>query len=61
MAVRWYRWLEGQLWGAVAQPSHDALGQQVGQGAVHSRVRLAEKERQFRRIDEGSPAEGIEH
>ena len=45
--------------GAVVYSPGDALGQQVGKGAVDRRVRLAENERQFRRIDEGRPAEGI--
>ena len=44
----------------MARPRHDAFGQQVGKGAVDRRVRLAENERQFRRIDEGRPAEGVE-
>ena len=44
----------------MAHPPADAFGQQVGQGAVDGRVRLAENERQLRRIDEGRPAEGVE-
>ena len=44
----------------VAYSPGNALGQQVGKGAVDRRVRLAENERQFRRIDEGRPAEGVE-
>ena len=40
----------------MADPPNDA----VGQGAVDRGVRLAENERQLRRIDEGRPAEGVE-
>ena len=36
-------------------------GQQVDQGTVNRGVRLAEDERQLRRVDEGRPAEGVEH
>ena len=36
------------------------VGQQAGQGAVNRGVRRAENERQFRRIDERRPAEGVE-
>ena len=49
-----------QVDGAVACPPHDAVGQQAGQGAVDRRVRLAENERQLRRIDERRPAESID-
>ena len=44
----------------MAHPPDDAIGQQVGQGAVDRRVRLAEDARQLRRIDERRPAEGVE-
>ena len=44
----------------MARPPHDAFGQQVGQGAVDGRVRLAENGRQLRRINERCPAEGVE-
>ena len=33
----------------------------TGQRAVDRGVRLAEDERQLRRVDEGRPAEGVEH
>ena len=46
---------------AVVHPAGDAVGQQVGQGAVDRGVRLAQDARQFRGIDERRPAEGIEH
>ena len=59
-AVRWYLWLDGRWAVPWLSPPDDALGQQVGQVAVDSRVRLAEDARQLRRIDEGRPAEGIE-
>ena len=36
----------------------DALGNQIGQDSVDRGVRLAEDERQLRRIDERRPAEG---
>ncbi len=49
-----------QVDGAVVDAPDDAFGQQVGQGAVYGRVRLAESERQLHRVDEGHPAEGIE-
>ena len=49
-----------QMGGAVAHTPDDALGQQTGQGTVNRGVRLAENERQFRRIDERRPAEGVE-
>ena len=44
----------------MADPVDDAFAQQVGQGAMDRGVRLAQDERQLRRIDEGRPAEGIE-
>ena len=44
----------------MAHPPGDAVGQQVGQGAVDGGVRLTEDERQLRRIDERRPAEGVE-
>ena len=44
----------------MTHPADDAVGQQVGQGAVDGRVRLAEDARQLRRVDEGRPAEGVE-
>ena len=50
-----------QMGGAVAHTPDDALGQQAGQGSVNRGVRLAENERQFRRIDERRPAEGVEN
>ena len=50
-----------QVGGAVARPSHDAIGQQVGQGSVNGRVRLAQDACQLRRVDERHPAERIEH
>ena len=43
----------------MAHPPDDALSKQVAQGKVDGRVRLAEDERQLRRIDEGRPAEGV--
>ena len=45
---------------AVVHPRDDAFGQQVSQDTVDGGVRLAENERQLRRIDERLPAEGIE-
>ena len=48
------------MYGAAADPSGDVLGQQVGQMAVDSRVRLAQDARQLRRVDERHPAEGVE-
>ena len=44
----------------MADTPGDAVGQQAGQGAVDRGVRLAEDERQLRRIDERRPAEGVE-
>lgn len=44
----------------MAHPSHDAFGQQAGQGAVDRGVRLAEDARQLRRVDKRHPAEGVE-
>ena len=49
-----------QMYCAVARLPGDAVRQKVGQGAVDGRVRLAEDERQIRRIDEGRPAESVE-
>ena len=49
-----------QLGGAVTHPPDGAVGQQTGQGAVNRGVRLAENERQFRRIDERHPAEKVQ-
>ena len=49
-----------QVGGSVAHPPHDAVGQQAGQGAVNRRVRLPQDERQFRRVAERRPAEGVE-
>lgn len=49
-----------QVCGAVAPPSHDAFCQQVAQGSVDRRVRLAEDARQLRRVDERRPAEGVQ-
>ena len=49
-----------QVGGAVTHPPGDAFGQEAGQGAVDRGVRLAENERQFRRIYERRPAEQVE-
>ena len=49
-----------QVGGAVAHAPDNAVGQQVGQGSVDGRVRLAQDARQFRRVDERHPAEGVE-
>ena len=49
-----------QVGGAVAHPLDDAVGPHVGQGSVDRGVRLAENERQFRRIDERRSAEGVQ-
>ena len=48
-----------QVGGAVTHPPDDAVGQQVGQGSVNRGVGLAEDARQFRRVDERHPAEGV--
>ncbi len=54
-------WFESPLVGvAVAHPPEDAFGQQVSQDAVDGGVRLAENERQLRRIDGQRPAEDVE-
>ena len=44
----------------MARPPHYALRQQVTQGSVDGGVRLAQDERQLRRLDERRPAEGVE-
>ena len=44
----------------MTDPPDDAVSQQVGQGSVNRRVGLAEDVRQFRRIGERHPAEGVE-
>ena len=44
----------------MTHPPGDADGQQAGQSAVDRGVGLAEDARQFRRIDERHPAEGVE-
>ena len=49
-----------QMYGAVGHVPEDAIGQQVGQMAVDRRVRLTQDERQFHRVDERQPAEGVE-
>ena len=49
-----------QVSGAVADAPHDAVGQQTGQGTVDGRVRLAQDERQFRRVDERHSVDGVE-
>ena len=49
-----------QVGGAVADPSDDALGQQVDQRAVDRGVRLTQDACQLRRVDERRPAEGVE-
>ena len=45
----------------MAHPPEDAGGQHAGQCSVNRGVRLAENERQFRRIDERHPAEEVEN
>ena len=50
-----------QVGGTVAGAPNDALGQQAGQGAVDGGVGLTQDERQLRRVDEGRPAESVEH
>ena len=45
----------------VADPPGDAVGQQVGQGAVDRGVWLTEDACQLCRIDERHPAEDVEH
>ena len=44
----------------MAHPPNDAIRQQVGQHSMDRGVRLAENERQLRRVDERRPAEGVE-
>ena len=44
----------------MAHPPDDAVGKKAGQGAVNRRVSLAKDARQFCRIDERRPAEGME-
>ncbi|MDE2824361.1 MAG: hypothetical protein OXK79_12745 [Chloroflexota bacterium] len=46
-----------QMHGAVGGFSHNAAGQQLGQGAVHRRVRLPHEQRQLRRFNERQPAQ----
>ena len=50
-----------QVGGAVDHAPSYAVGQQAGQRTVNRRVRVAEDARQFRRVDERLPAEGVEH
>ena len=49
-----------QMGSAVAHPPGDAVRQKIGQDAVDGRVRLAQDESQFRRIDEWHVAEEME-
>ena len=44
----------------MTHPSDDAGRQRAGQGSVYRGVRLAENERQLRRIDEGRSAKRVE-
>ena len=44
----------------MAHPPGDAIGQQAGQGSVDCGVRLAEDERQLRRIDERRLAKEVD-